>query len=125
MKSEKDDATTAPSLGEHLQGLRLMLKEKKSVRHVAEETDISNAYLSQLERGVAKNPSPHVLHRLAEYYKVPYETLMVAAGYMKPTGKEKSVAPSSLELLLKSAKLTRDEEDQVKTFITHFLRAKS
>lgn len=124
MKSGKDYATTPPLLGEHLQGLRLMLKEKKSVRQVAEETDISNAYLSQLERGVARNPSPHVLHRLAEYYKVPYETLMVAAGYMKSAGKDKSAAPSSLELLLKSVKLTKDEEDQVKTFITRFLRAK-
>ena len=124
MKPGKDDATTPPSLGEHLQGMRLMLKEKKSVRQVAEETDISNAYLSQLERGVAKNPSPHLLHRLAEYYKVPYETLMIAAGYMKSTGKDKSAAPSGLELLLKSVKLTRNEEDQVKTFITRFLRPK-
>ncbi len=124
MKHGKEDATPPTSLGEHLLNLRTMLREKKSVRQVAEETAISNAYLSQLERGVAKNPSPHVLHRLAEYYDVPYETLMISAGYMKPGSKEKSGAPSSLELLLKSVKLTKDEEVQVKTFITRFLRAK-
>jgi transcriptional regulator with XRE-family HTH domain len=124
MKHGKEDSTRATSLGEHLQGLRLMLKEKKSIRQVAEETGISNAYLSQLERCVAENPSPHVLHKLAEYYEVPYETLMTAAGYMKPASKEKGAPPSSLELLLKSAKLTKDEEDQVKTFITRYLRAK-
>ena len=96
MKHGKDDATTATSLGEHLQSLRLMLKEKKSVRQVAEDTGISNAYLSQLERSVTKNPSPHVLHKLAEYYQVPYETLMIAAGYMKPVGKDKGTSPSGL-----------------------------
>jgi|SRR5687767_1646746 len=116
------DGATAKSLGEHLQQLRLMRKDQPSIRQVAEETKISNAYLSQLERGVAENPSPHVLHKLAEYYDTPYESLMAAAGYLKAQP-SKSGAPSPLEVLLKTAKLSQEEEEQVKQFI-RFLRTK-
>ena|SRR6185503_18995107 len=124
MKHGKDGPIQSTLLGEHLKQLRLMAKEEKSIRQVAEETGISNAYLSQLERGVAENPSPHVLHKLAEYYEVPYESLMTAAGYLKPAAKNKDASPSSLEMLLKSAKLSKQEEEEVKKFIIGYLRAK-
>ena len=124
MKHGKDSPTRATALGKQLQQLRLLSRESKSIRQVAEETGISNAYLSQLERGVAENPSPHFLHKLAKYYDVPYETLMAAAGYVKPGTKAKATQPSSLEVLLKSAKLSQDEEEHVKKFITRYLRSK-
>ena len=110
-------------LGTLLRHLREL--KGKSLREVEEDMkgEISNAYLSQLERGVAENPSPHLLHKVAEYYEVPYETLMVAAGYVKPHAPGQSGAsPSTLEVLLKSAKLTPSEEDQVKQYI-RFLRS--
>jgi hypothetical protein len=46
-----------------------------SLRQVEEATDkaVSNAYLSQLEKGKIRKPSPNVLHSLAEVYAVPYE----------------------------------------------------
>jgi transcriptional regulator with XRE-family HTH domain len=49
-----------------------------SLREVEEATGkaVSNAYLSQLENGKIKKPSPNVLHSLAEVYAVPYETLI-------------------------------------------------
>jgi transcriptional regulator with XRE-family HTH domain len=109
-------------LGDELRALREV--RKKSLRQVEEETNVSNAYLSQLERGVAENPSPHLLHRLAEYYEAPYEALMVAAGYVKPSAPGKSgKTPSSLEILLKSAKLSQEEEEEVKRYI-RYLRSK-
>lgn len=125
MKPENDGSTrSVMSLGEQLKQTRMMAKDKPSIRQVAEETKISNAYLSQLERGVAENPSPHVLYKLAEYYDVPYEILMAAAGYAKPQPTtNKGTGPSGLEILLKSAKLSREEEDQVKHFI-RYLRSK-
>jgi transcriptional regulator with XRE-family HTH domain len=54
-----------------------------SLRQVAEATDkaVSNAYLSQLEKGKIRKPSPNVLHSLATIYAVPYEGLMERAGY--------------------------------------------
>jgi transcriptional regulator with XRE-family HTH domain len=58
-----------------------------SLREVEEATgkDVSNAYLSQLENGKIKKPSPNVLHCLAEVYAVPYEALMEKAGYLLPS----------------------------------------
>ena len=58
-----------------------------SLREVEEATGkaVSNAYLSQLENGKIKKPSPNVLHSLAEVYVVPYEALMEKAGYLLPS----------------------------------------
>ncbi len=55
-----------------------------SLRRVEEATGnaVSNAYLSQLENGKIRKPSPNVLHSLAAVYAVPYETLMEKAGYL-------------------------------------------
>jgi transcriptional regulator with XRE-family HTH domain len=123
MKHGKKGPTRTTALGEQLQQMRLMSKDKKSIRQVAEETGISNAYLSQLERGVAENPSPHLLHKLAAHYDAPYETLMAAAGYLKHRTETSARQPSSLEVLLKSAKLSKAEEEDVKKFI-RYLRTK-
>jgi HTH-type transcriptional regulator, competence development regulator len=96
-----------------------------SLRAVEEGTGISNAYLSQLERGDAQNPSPDKLKELAKFYEVPYTDLMRAAGYLlKPelteggSGKERA---SAVQAALMSAKLTPDEEDAVVKYI-QFLR---
>lgn len=53
-----------------------------SLRQVEKATGVSNAYLSQLERGDAVKPSPDKLARLANFYDVSYEQLMVLAGYL-------------------------------------------
>jgi len=109
-------------LGDELRALREV--KKKSLRQVEEETGVSNAYLSQLERGVAENPSPHLLHKLAEYYEAPYEALMIAAGYVRPAPSGKSGrVPSSLEILLKSAKLNHEEQEEVKRYV-RYLKSK-
>lgn len=56
-----------------------------SLREVENETGVSNAYVSQLESGAAKEPSPHKLYALASYYGIDYGALMQAAGYVLPT----------------------------------------
>jgi len=52
-----------------------------SLRGVQARTDISNAYLSQLETGKAENPAPALLRKLALLYHIDYELLLQAAGY--------------------------------------------
>jgi HTH-type transcriptional regulator, competence development regulator len=95
-----------------------------SLRAVEDATGISNAYLSQLERGDAQRPSPDKLQALARFYEVPYTDLMRAAGYLlKPeltegTGRERA---NAVQAALMSAKLTPDEEDAVVKYI-QFLR---
>lgn len=66
-------------LGRELNRLR---KEKNlSLRQVERLTQISNAYLSQLETGKAGNPAPNVIQKLAGVYGVPYDRLAAVAGY--------------------------------------------
>ena len=71
---------TEKSLAEELARLRRI--KKASLREVEKATGMSNAYLSQLEKGDAKNPSPSFLYKLAEFFEVPYESLLASAGYL-------------------------------------------
>ena len=52
-----------------------------TLREVERETEISNAYLSQLESGKIKQPSPNTLNKLANLYGISYNTLMEKVGY--------------------------------------------
>ena len=95
-----------------------------SLRAVEEATGISNAYLSQLERGDAQKPSPDKLQALATFYDVPYEDLMRAAGYLKQSGKTEADSKervSAVQAALMNANFTPDEEEQIVKFIK-FLR---
>ena len=89
-----------------------------SLREVERRTKISNAYLSQLERGEAENPSPHILSKLSEIYDYPYELLMESAGYFhdKKGGSPKKKM-NALQMALMSATLTPDEEEKIAEFI--------
>ena len=58
------------------------LRGKLSIRHVAEKTGISNAYLSQLEGGKRDNPHPDVLKKLAKFYEIPVIEFLKKAGYL-------------------------------------------
>lgn len=70
--------------GEYIKALR----EAKgfTLREVERKTDVSNAYLSQLESSRIKQPSPTTLYKLAEIYGVGYEVLMEKVGYPVPKG---------------------------------------
>ena len=54
-----------------------------SLRQLAEQTGISNPYLSQIERGLRK-PSAEVLQQLSKALRVSAETLYVRAGILDP-----------------------------------------
>jgi transcriptional regulator with XRE-family HTH domain len=93
-----------------------------SLRDVEEATNISNAYLSQLERGDAKRPSPDKLQLLADFYEVPYTDLMRAAGYLqKGENAGSKNRPNAVQAALMSAELTPEEEEAVVKYI-EFLR---
>lgn len=95
-----------------------------SLREVEEATGkaVSNAYLSQLENGKIKKPSPNVLQSLAEVYVVPYETLMEKAGYLLPpegknAGRRRRLAAFAIE------DLTAEEEEELLKYLA-FLRSR-
>jgi transcriptional regulator with XRE-family HTH domain len=56
-----------------------------SLRELAELTNVSNAYLSQLERG-QHEPSLSVLRSIASALGVPLESLLVQAGLLERDG---------------------------------------
>lgn len=91
-----------------------------SLREVEEASGkaVSNAYLSQLENGKIKKPSPNVLHSLAGVYAVSYEALMEKAGYLLPSegnGRRKRLAVFAID------DLTVEEEEELLKFLA-FLR---
>jgi len=56
-----------------------------TLRQVQSQSGISDSYVSQLETGQRGTPSPEFLKKLATGYDVPYEELLVAAGYLQST----------------------------------------
>jgi transcriptional regulator with XRE-family HTH domain len=66
-----------------------------SLRELAEMTEVSNPYLSQLERGLHQ-PSVRVLKSIANALNVSAETLLVQAGLLENGGEEgEAAAPGS------------------------------
>lgn len=110
-------------------GLGVLLSDLRkakglSLREVEEGTGkaVSNAYLSQLENGRIRKPSPNVLHALAGVYAVPYETLMEKAGYLPPSegktdGRRRRLAAFAID------DLTVDEEAELLKYLA-FLRSR-
>lgn len=54
-----------------------------SLKKVERAAGVSNAYLSQLERGRRNPPHPEILKRLAKVYEVAVTDLLSAAGYLE------------------------------------------
>lgn len=108
-------------LGKYLKSLRAA--SSLSLRAVEKKTGISNAMLSQLESGKVKQPSPIFLHKLAELYGIPYETLMEKAGYPvpKPVNSDTQKALGTFHRL---GRLTGEEEDILLEYLS-FIRSRS
>ncbi len=70
---------TVGTLGDYLREQRL--SAQLSLRQLAEQTGVSNPYLSQIERGL-RRPSAEVLQQLAKALRVSAETLYVRAGIL-------------------------------------------
>lgn len=68
------------ALGAYIRTQRRLAK--LSLREVAELSRISNAYISQIERGLHE-PSLRVLQALAEALNVPPDDLLEAAGLLR------------------------------------------
>lgn len=67
-----------------------------SLRRLAELADVSNPYLSQIERGL-RNPSAEVLQQVARALKISVETLYVRAGILPDDDRRVSTVPEAVE----------------------------
>lgn len=70
---------TVETLGDYLHEQRVAAQ--LSLRQLAEQTGVSNPYLSQIERGL-RRPSAEVLQQLAKALRISAEQLYVQAGIL-------------------------------------------
>jgi transcriptional regulator with XRE-family HTH domain len=109
-------AEPSQTLGKFLKAARE--QSGLTLRAVEQETQVSNAYLSQLESNKIKRPSPTTLYKLATLYDVLYNDLLLLAGY--PTSAPTGTTPTS-GLAARIGPVTRDEEDALVDYL-QFLR---
>jgi len=79
---------TVGTLGEYLKEQREAAQ--LSLRQLAEQTGVSNPYLSQIERGL-RRPSAEVLQQLAMALRISAEQLYSRAGIAQDDGQLRSV----------------------------------
>jgi len=98
-------------------------RERKglTLRAVEQATEVSNAYLSQLESGKIKQPSPIVLHKLSPLYGVSYADAMGFAGYPVPGENEQE--ERSARVSGPFANLTEEEEAELTDYLA-FIRTR-
>lgn len=111
MAETDDPAERTPNrLGSYLKSVRRGLA--MSLRNVEEATggEVSNAYLSQLESGKIRKPSPHILYSLSTALAVTYEDLMERAGYIAPSSSHPSGTKHGRAATYAIENLTDEEE---------------
>ena len=84
------NASKKSGLGKYLSSIRA--DRGLTLREVQEKTgnEVSNAYLSQIERELVPKPSARVLGALAEVYKIDSVNLLELAGYVGKTRRQAS-----------------------------------
>ncbi len=94
-----------------------------TLRQAEERSGVSNAFISQIESGKVKEPSPVILYKLARAYEVPYDSLMQKAGYPVSDG-HKTRQPEVRGELQRFGALTEDEEVALSEYLA-FLRSRT
>jgi transcriptional regulator with XRE-family HTH domain len=103
------------TLGKTLKDARELMS--LTLRQVEEATEISNAYLSQLENDKIKKPSANVLYKLSSLYNVELDTLLYAAGIIQKDPQKKSKLLNTIAL--SSDKLTSEEEQALLDYLKY------
>ena len=106
---------TVESLGEYLREQRVAAH--LSLRQLAELADVSNPYLSQIERGL-RRPSAEVLQQIAKALRISAEQLYVRAGIVSP---EDGVGGSVELSILGDTQLTERQKQSLLDVYASFL----
>lgn len=98
----------AKEFGEYL---KIVRKSKKmTIRQLELYSKVSNAYISQLERGKRGIPSPDIIRKLSAPLGLDYNEMMIKAGYVEENKKESKYALPE-EVILK---VLREAEEEFK-----------
>lgn len=111
------------TLGQYLASIRD--DRDLTLRQVEEATnkEVSNAYLSQIETGKIQQPSPNVLHALANIYNIDYTQLMEIAGYITHTKPRKQHQRHGRVPTFAEHHLTPEEESELMDYLK-FIRGR-
>lgn len=94
-------------LGTYIRGQRQLAD--LSLRQLAAMTNVSNAYLSQIERGLHQ-PSVKVLRSIASALNLSGETLLAQAGLIDPESRPTKVTPDAEAAIVADPELTEQEK---------------
>jgi transcriptional regulator with XRE-family HTH domain len=95
------------SLGEFIRSQRHLAR--LSLRDLSDLTQVSNAYLSQIERGLHE-PSVRVIRSIAEALQVSAETLLHQAGLVAEDDKGSAAPPTTEAAIRADARLTDSQK---------------
>ena len=110
-------------LGEYIRLQRQMAD--LSLRGMADLTKVSNAYLSQIERGLHQ-PSLRVLQAIAEALNIPADTLLAEAGVMSGSADQAPGTRSGTEAAIRSdPDLTPEEREALLRIYRSFVEGRA
>jgi HTH-type transcriptional regulator, competence development regulator len=92
-----------------------------TLRAVESGTGISNAYISQLETGKIRSPSPVILRKLSDLYNVSYTSVLDLAGYPVPESSDPNTPLTNLAARL--GPVSSEEVDELEDYLK-YLRSK-
>jgi len=92
-----------------------------TLRRVEAATGVSNAYLSQLETGKIKTPSPNTLFKLSQLFGGSYEDLMEKAGYPVPQSQARQIPETVSRLAARVGEVSSSEAEALEDYLK-FLR---
>ena len=95
------------ALGEFIRAQRK--QAQMSLRDLADRSNVSNPYLSQIERGLHE-PSVRVLKAISEALNVSIETLLVRAGMASTADVDGATAPLDTEAAILADPALTDEQ---------------
>ena len=95
-------------------------RAKLSVRRLAELADVSNPYLSQIERGL-RRPSAEVLQQVAHALRISVESLYVRAGILASEARSVSTVPEAIEA---DASLTPEQKLALRNVYESFVASR-
>jgi transcriptional regulator with XRE-family HTH domain len=107
-------------LGQYLRSLRDA--RGLTLRQVEASCGISNAFLSQVESGKVKSPSPTILYKLADLFDASYERLLEMAEYPLPDP-NRNMIQSASTVFQRLGPISEDEEQALLDYLS-FLRTR-
>ena len=117
------DDSRVRQLGEYIRLQRQMAD--LSLRGMADLTKVSNAYLSQIERGLHQ-PSLRVLQAIAEALDIPADALLAQAGVTSPASDQPARSRTGTEAAIRSdPDLTTEEREALLRIYRSFVDGRS